>query len=135
MSWRESLIRIANFEVEELQKRVGEIVERRSQAEMRLLMLEAEAEAEERNAERDAEAGWYHAGFRQGVRLRRADLQVGMDQIIAEEAGARDALALAFEALKKYEQIAETARLAGAKETARRETLAMDELGLRRALR
>jgi flagellar FliJ protein len=135
MSWRQSLIRIANFEVEELQKRVGEIVERRTHVEMRLLMLEAEAEAEARNAERDAEAGWYHAGFREGVRLRRGDLQAALDQIVAEEAGARDALALAFEALKKYEQIAETARLAGVKEAARRETLAMDELGLRRALR
>ena len=53
----------------------------------------------------------------------------------AEEAGARDALALAFEEQKKYEQVAEGIRLARAKETARQETAALDELGLRKAAR
>jgi len=49
-----------------------------------------------------------------------------------EEEGARDALALAFEEQKKYEQVAESMRLAQVKETAKRETAALDELGLRR---
>ena len=43
------------------------------------------------------------------------------------------ALTLAFEEQKKYEQVAETIRLAQRKEAARRETAALDELGLRRA--
>ena len=51
-----------------------------------------------------------------------------------EEQGARDALSEAFEALKKYEQVAESARLAQVKEALRRETAALDELGLRKAV-
>ena len=133
MSWRQSLIRIANHEVETLQERVSEIVERRMQADLRLMMLEAEAE--DRNAELDLEAAFLWAAFRNGVRHRRLELQAQIDSLVAEEAGARDALAEAFEGLKKYEQVAENARLATEKETARREVLAMDELGLRRASR
>ncbi|MGZ3401331.1 MAG: flagellar export protein FliJ, partial [Caulobacteraceae bacterium] len=53
--------------------------------------------------------------------------------IAAEEAGARDALSQAFEELKKFEHVAEVARLAEAKELAKRETAAMDEMGLRKA--
>jgi len=132
MSWRQSLIRIANHEVETLQERVSEVVERRMQVDLRLMMLEAEAEAEDRNAELDLEAAFLWAAFRNGVRHRRAELQAQIDSLVAEEAGARDALAQAFEALKKYEQVAENARAAQAKEVARREVLAMDELGLRR---
>ena len=50
-----------------------------------------------------------------------------------EEQGARDALAEAFEAQKKYEQIAENIRVGERKELGRREVAALDELGLRRA--
>lgn len=133
MKWAGSLIKISNHEVEVLQKRLGEIVERRSHAEIRLAVLEAEGEAETLRARQDADAGWYHVGFQHGLRLRKAEVQAQIDAVMAEEAGARDALAEAFEALKKYEQVAENARLAQRKETARRETLALDELGLRRA--
>ena len=66
-----------------------------------------------------------------GVRQRRARLQDEITQIGHEESGARDALAEAFEAMKKYEQVAEMARIAEAKEAGRRETAELDELGLR----
>ena len=50
----------------------------------------------------------------------------------AEEAGARDALAHAFEDLKKYEQLKESALISERKAAARLETAALDELGSRR---
>ena len=56
-----------------------------------------------------------------------------IETILVEEAGARDALAEAFEAQKKYEQVAESARILEVKEAGRRETAALDELGLRKA--
>ena len=59
--------------------------------------------------------------------------QVEIDLATAEEAGARDALTEAFETLKKYEQIAENARIVAVKEEQRRESAVLDELGLRRA--
>ncbi len=132
MSWAKSLIKLSTYEVELLQKRLGEITDRRLQAEMKLAMLEAEGEAEAMRSRQDAEAGWYQAGFWEGLRARKAIAQAQIDSIALEEAGARDALASAFEEQKKYEQVAEGIRLAQLKEVARRETAALDELGLRR---
>lgn len=130
-----SLIRISTFEVETLQKRLAEIVDRRTGVELKLVILEAEGEAELQNARADAEAGWYMAGFREGLKQRKAAANAMLDTIALEEAGARDALAEAFEALKKYEHVAEATRIADRKEAGRRETAALDELGLRRAAR
>lgn len=127
-----SLIRLSTFEVEELQKRLAAIVDRRTQWELKMAVLEAEAEAELANARRDAEAGWYMVGFREGVKQRRKAIQDQIDSLIAEEEGARDALNQAFEGLKKYEQVAENAANAARREMAKRETAALDELGLRR---
>ncbi|HEX7758277.1 MAG TPA: flagellar export protein FliJ [Caulobacteraceae bacterium] len=133
MKWADQLIKLSNFEVELLQKRLSEIVERRVAAELRLVVLIAEGEVEAQRARDDAEAGWYHAGFAQGLRLRKAAAQEVIDATLREEEGARDALAEAFETLKKYEQVADNARFAVAKEERRRETAALDEIGLRRA--
>ena len=130
-----SLIRISTFEVETLQKRLAEIVDRRTGVELKLVILEAEGEAELQNARADAEAGWYMAGFREGLKQRKAAANAMLDTIALEEAGARDALAEAFEALKKYEHVAEATRIADRKEAGRRETAALAELGLRRAAR
>ncbi len=133
MSWAQSLIKLSTYEVEVLQKRLGEIADRRMQAEMKLVLLEAEAEAEAERARHDVEHGWYQLGFLEGLRARRAIILADIARIQIEEAGARDALALAFEEQKKYEHVAESIRLARAKEVARQETAAMDEMGLRRA--
>jgi flagellar protein FliJ len=132
MSWAQSLIKLSTYEVEILQKRLGEIADRRIQAEMKLAILDAEGEAEAERARQDAEAGWYQLGFWEGLRARKAIAQAEIERISLEEAGARDALALAFEEQKKYEQVADGIRLAQRREAARQETAALDELGLRR---
>lgn len=131
--WADSLIRISNHEVETLQKRLADIVERRQTAEMKVAMLDAESEAEAMRAQGDVEAGWYMIGFRQGNKIRRDQALLEIDQILIEEAGARDALSLAFENLKKYEHVAEAAKVAKAKLAGKLEIAALDELGLRRA--
>ena len=130
--WADSLIRISNHEVETLQKRLSEIVERRQAAEMKVAALDAQAEAEAAQAQGDVEAGWYMIGFRQGSKIRRDQALLEIDQTLIEEAGARDALAQAFENLKKYEHVAEAAKVAKIKLAGKLETAALDELGLRR---
>ena len=130
--WADSLIRISNHEVETLQKRLSEIVDRRQTAEMKVASLDAEAEAEALSAQGDVQAGWYMIGFRQGFKIRRDQILLEIDQTLIEEAGARDALAMAFENLKKYEHVAEAAKLAKAKLVGKLESAALDELGLRR---
>jgi flagellar FliJ protein len=134
LSWAQSLIRLSTYEAEVLQKRLAEVVDRRVAAEMRLAMLEAEGEAERLFAPGEASVV-YSASFREGLKLRKARIQSEIDVILVEESGARDALAEAFEAQKKYEHIAETIAVTARKELGRRESAALDELGLRRASR
>jgi flagellar protein FliJ len=135
MSWTESLIKLAGYEVENRQLRLAEITKRLADAEIRLAVLQAEGEAEAKHAGQNAEAGWYLAGYAAGLKVRKAALQAEIDAIQAEERGARDALAQAFEEQKKYEQVAESARAAEAKEANRRETAELDEVGMRSARR
>jgi flagellar FliJ protein len=133
MKWAHSLIRISNYEVEMLQKRLAEVVDRRTALDMRLASLAAEEESEQRHADQNAEARIYLAGFRQGVAIRRDKLQRELAAVMLEEQGARDALSEAFEALKKFEKVAENYRLAEEAEQKKRETAELDELGMRRA--
>ena len=135
MSWSKSLIKLATYEVEVLQKRLSEIVDRRAAAEARLQALETEGALEEAFSADDAQAGFYRVGYLQGLKMRKASAQTQIDLLLAEEQGARDALAQAFESQKKYEQVAETARVLERKEAGRREAAQLDELGLRKVAR
>jgi len=131
MTWRDALVRISTYDVDELRKRLAAVLDRRMALDMKLVMLAAEAEAEMRHADQDAELRFYRAGFLQGVKIRREAIEGDIELVRQEEAGARDALNQAFEAQKKFERVAEQARIVAAKVEARLETAAMDELGLR----
>jgi flagellar FliJ protein len=135
MSWAQSLIKLSTYEVEARQLRLSEITERLTAAQTRLRVLVAEGEAEAKRASQDAEAGWYHIGYADGLRIRKAAILAEIDAIEAEERGARDALAEAFEEQKKYEQVAEGMRLTAAKEERRRENAELDEVGMQAARR
>ena len=135
MSWAESLIKLSSYEAEVLQKRLAEIVDRRLAAELKLAVLEAEGEAEAAFSAEEAGAGIYRSGFFEGLKIRKAKAQAEIDVLLVEEQGARDALAEAFEAQKKYEHIAENLRVEARKAAGRRETAALDELGLRKVAR
>ena len=135
MSWQDSLIKLATYEVEARQQQLAEIARRLADAQTRLRVLVAEGEAEAKRALTDAEAGWYHVGYADGLKIRKAAVQAEIDAIEMEERGARDALSAAFEEQKKYEQVAEGARLAAAKEAGRRENAELDEVGMQAARR
>ncbi len=133
MAWTDSLIRIADHEIETLRKRMAEVAGRRANCEMRLAVLDAEADTETQNARRDAEAGWYLIGFREGWKLRRAKVLEELAGCEAEEAGVRDALSSAFEARKKVETVADRLAAGVRKVEAARESAAMDAIALRRS--
>lgn len=135
MSWQTSLVRIAEHEVEELRKRLVTILEARTQAELKLVMLHAEAEAEKAHAAQDAEYGLYRVGYMAGWRLRRDQAEAAIAAAEAEEQGCRDALSMAFENLKKYELVADNAKASATRERARLERIDLDELGQRAAAR
>lgn len=131
-AWAHSLIRISNYEVETLQKRLAEITARRESAEMRVGVLDAEAENERARARADADASMMLGAYLEGWKTRRCDAEANVQTLDIEEDGARDALNSAFEELKKFEHVAETTRLNALIAASRRETAAFDELGLRR---
>ena len=135
MSWSRSLIKLATYEVETLQKRLAEVRDRKAAVEMKLAVLEAEGLAELSRADADPMAGLYRGAYVAALRERKDAVRAEIAGIEFEEQGARDALAAAFEEQKKYEQVAEQARLLEVKEQAKRDTAAMDELGLRKAAR
>ncbi len=126
-----SLIKLADLEVEQLQKRLREIADRRVAVELVLESLAMEGREETARATLDASAGWYLVGFREGLKARRAKADADLKVCAMEEAGARDALSRAFEEQKKYEMLAETARLTATRKVAKLETAALDELALR----
>lgn len=132
MKWMQSLTKLADLEVETLQKRLREIADRRAVIEQGLQNLDAEGRQESAHAARDAQAGWYMAGYREGLKQRRAKAQAELNVCAMEEQGARDALARAFEEQKKYERLAENARVAANQLAAKRESAVLDELALRR---
>jgi flagellar FliJ protein len=132
MSWAQSLIRIREFEIETLRKRMGLVLQARAAGEAALAALDAEAAFEAAHARENAAAGWYLAGFRQGWKIRKDKAQADLNMVLMEEQGCRDALADAFTELKKVEQVAENQALAAAKLMNQRDQAAMDEIALRK---
>jgi len=132
MSWTDSLMRLRNYEIEALRKRLLALLDRRGALEAELKALDEEARREAAHARSDVDAAWCLAAFQEGCKQRRARVEGDLRALDAEEAGARDALSQAFEALKKVEKAAEGIAAATAKDAARRETQAMDEQALRR---
>jgi len=131
-AWAHSLIRISNYEVETLQKRLAEISERRASAEMRLAVLDAEVEIERERARSDADANMLLGAYLNGWKARKGVAEADLNTLDAEETGARDALTDAFGELKKFEHVAEMTRLNAIVAAGKRETAAFDEMGLRR---
>ena len=132
MKWARSLTKLAGHEVETLQKRLAEVAGRRIDAELRRTLLDAEAEGELENARADPLSAMHHPQFMKGWRVRRDQADARVAELLKEEAGARDALARAFEEQKKYEHVLELAEQARVRTAAKVETAALDELGLRR---
>jgi len=131
-AWAHSLIRISNYEVETLQKRLAEISSRKVSAEMRLAVLDAEVEVERERARADTEASLLLQAYMAGWKARKGAAESDLVVLDAEEEGARDALTGAYSELKKFEHVAEMTRLNALIAAGKRETAAFDEMGLRR---
>ena len=129
--WAKSLIRLSTFEVETLQKRLAEVVTRRTHVEMKVATLDAEYELECVKANNDVTLSHHLAAYKRGFKFRRDAFIADLDLIIREEDGVRDQLGLAFEDLKKFEHVAEATKLRKDVAFKRAENAAMDEAALR----
>jgi flagellar FliJ protein len=130
-NWARSLIRISNYEAETLQKGLAIIVNRRTHLEMKLATLDAQTELEIAGARSDHQHMTQLPHFLTGQELRKNALLCELDETLNEEASVRDQLTMAFENLKKFEHVAETARLHQLAAIERTEQAALDEAALR----
>ena len=129
--WAKSLIRLSTFEVETLQKRLAEVVTRRTHVEMKIATLDAEFELECVKATSDLSLAHSLDAYKFGFRHRRDTAVADLDLIVQEEDGVRDSLSTAFEDLKKFEHVAEVTQLKRIAAQKRVEDAALDEAALR----
>ena len=129
--WAKSLIRLSTFEVETLQKRLAEVVTRRTHIEMKIATLDAEYQLECVKAANDAALSHHLGAYKRGFKHRRDACAAELDLIVHEEDGVRDQLGLAFEDLKKFEHVAEVTKLRREAAHRRVENAAMDEAAMR----
>ncbi|MDI7776117.1 flagellar FliJ family protein [Asticcacaulis sp. EMRT-3] len=131
--WAQSLIRLSTYEVETLQKRLAEVVTRRTHAEMKIATLAAEYELECVRSAADPALGHSLTAYKRGYKMRRDTIQTELDLVSHEEEGVRDQLAHAFEDLKKFEHVAELSHLRRLAAEKKAENAALDEVALRMA--
>ncbi len=129
--WAKSLIRLSTFEVETLQKHLAEVVTRRTHCEMKIATLDAEYELECVRASEDPSLNHHLGAYKRGFKHRRDTVVADLDLIAQEEAGIRDQLGLAFEGLKKFEHVAEIAKIKRATAARKAEDAMLDEVSLR----
>jgi len=129
--WAKSLIRLSTFEVETLQKRLAEVVTRRTHAEMKIATLDAEYELECVRASEDPMLAHSLTAYKRGFKHRRDTAAADLDLIAREEDGVRDSLGMAFEDLKKFEHVAEITHLKRVANDKRIENAMLDEVSLR----
>ena len=81
MRWADQLIKLSNFELELLQARLADVMDRREGAEMKLAVLTAEGEAEIALARSDPEAGARRrmGAFNEGLKQRKGAVQRDID--------------------------------------------------------
>lgn len=125
-----SLIRLHRWQVDERRRDLAalEILAARLAEERR--KLEAEDARERAVAAASPEAAFAYAAYARVLIERRGTLQQSQDEVTERVGRARDALAEAFQELKRYEVAdANRARLAEQRE-ARRQQQTMDALGI-----
>lgn len=132
--WAKSLIRLSTFEVETLQKRLAEVVTRRTHFEMKVATLDAEYELECTRAQSDPALSHHLGAYKRGFKHRRELAVADLDLVTQEEDGVRDQLSHAFEDLKKFEHVAEITQLKRVATAKRIENAAMDEAAQRGAV-
>jgi len=129
--WVKPLIRLSTYEVETMQKRLSEVVARRTTMEMRLATLDAEREVEVMRSDKDHELAAHMPSYHAGWKVRYAQANQELELVMAEENGIRDELTRAFEDLKKFEHVAEVTKLKQMALQAKLENAAFDEAALR----
>ena len=124
-----SLIRLARWTVDEVQRTLGVLVEREEKLVTARYELDEELKREQAAAaENIMEGGLTFSGYIRRYQARRDDLDHKIAEVAREILEARDALAEAYRDQKTYELAQETRDIAWNQELARREQISLDEI-------
>lgn len=132
MSRLDSIIRLHRWQLDEKRRRLVELQAMADDTRRRIATLDREIREEAKSA--DAAGGEAHPGswqaYARTMRERRENLEVTLCTIDSQVGEINEAIAEAFQELKKFELISE-ARARRVRETAaRREQFALDEMAL-----
>lgn len=126
----ESLIRLSDAALNERRRELNQIEAREDEIKRLLDELEAEKRREQALS-RELEAGAYaYSGYARGTIERRKALERQLEQLQPLLEEARDALAQAFQELKRYEIALDLRKKADKAEADRNATEALDEISL-----
>jgi flagellar protein FliJ len=130
-----SLVKLARFKVEELQKQMGALDEARAHLESRAADLERSVPEEQVAADESREGFMAYGSYAQAVIERKNNLRASMIELDAQTAALRVQLEEAFLELKKFELMEDRrlARIAQARAKAEQDEL--DEIAGKRAAR
>lgn len=126
-----TLIRLNEWSVDQRRRELGEVLRSLAELETGLERLREEVVKEQGAAQASPEeAGFFYGNYAQAVIHRRDGLNDGIAKMEAQVAEAREKLNEAYRELKKFEVAQDTRDTRVAKELARKEQEALDEMGL-----
>lgn len=130
----ESLVRLARFKVEELQKQMADVDAARADLARQVDRLDQSVPEEQvaANASRDGFVAY--GSYAQAVIRRKQNLRASIAEVDGRAEGLRRELAHAFEELKRFEVLEERRAASIAMEKARRDQAVLDEVAGRKAM-
>ena len=130
MSALDTLIRVHRHQLDERRQQVAELDRLTARLREELQRLENEAAAEQKAAAASPEAGFAYGHYAAGVVDRRQKLLASLAGVEEQTTQAREALAAAFQDVKRYE-LAAAHRLKKARQRVdRRQRIEQDELAM-----
>jgi flagellar export protein FliJ len=133
MKSRETLIRLRKFQVDEKRRRLAQIESMIAEFDRMAAELEREIKAEQDRAGIHDPAHFAYPTYAKAAMQRRDNLVRSGDELKVQLDDAKNALADAFEDLKKVEMLDERDQARERAEEAAREQAELDAIGLMRA--
>jgi flagellar export protein FliJ len=133
MKSRETLIRLRKFQVDEKRRKVAQIETMIAEFERMAADLDREIKVEQDRAGIHDPAHFAYPTYAKAAMARRENLVRSADDLKAQLDDAKNALADAFEELKKVEMLDERDQMRERAEEASREQAELDAIGLMRA--
>jgi flagellar export protein FliJ len=123
-----SIIRVQRWRLDEKRRELRDLQKLEEELQRALADLEAELGREQGAAAGTAEASFTYGGYAQSVIDRRERLQDSLSKVVRQIADATDALARAFEELKKVEMTAAMRQRAAEAEAERTAQRTLDDI-------